>query len=105
MRQANLFGLDDELHEPARARNSDPPTSHEAAEKVDANRLEHLVWECLIERGPMMTEQICVLMRMPWKTVSPRLRPLCNKGWIQEAGTARASTGRRVIVWEAKLGR
>ena len=100
MTQGNLF--DSEMSDHGLARNTDPETSHEAAAKVDANHLEHLVWECLAQHGPMITEQICAAMGMPWKTVSPRLRPLCNKGWVREAGTAMASTGRRVIVWEAK---
>lgn len=94
--QPSLFDEDRGL-----ARNTDPETSHEAAAKVDANRLEHLVWECLVKHGPLMTEQICEVLQMPWKTISPRLRPLCNKGLVRAMGTAYASTGRRVIVWEA----
>lgn len=83
------------------ARNTDPITSHEAAVSVKTNRLEQLVVDYLLAYGNSITEQICVGLHLPWKTVSPRLRPLCKKGKVYEAGYAIASTGRRVIVWGA----
>jgi len=83
------------------ARHTDPDTSHEAAASIETTDLKNLVVGYLIASGPSSSEQISLGLGLARVTISPRLRPLCNEGRVREAGYAIASTGRRVIVWEA----
>ena len=83
------------------ARHTDPETSHEAAESLDVSKLEQLVVDYLLEHGDNIVEKVCAGLGRRWQSISPRFRPLCNKGRIYEAGFAIASSGRRVIVWSA----
>ena len=88
--------------EPGLARHTDPDTSKEAAKSINVNPLEQLVVNYLYEHGASTTEEVCAGLSMEWKTISPRFRPLVNKGKIHEVGTAIASTNRRVIVWDIR---
>ena len=90
--QFDLFGAG------AYARNTDPGTSHEAANKVKAHmsRLEKVVYDC-IDSSPdgLTTKEIAELTKIDRVTVSPRIKPLCNKLLIQDSGRRRG----RSIIW------
>lgn len=85
----------------ARARLTDPDTSHEAAKAVNvtARQMEVLVALARFPAGAT-AEELCDSASLPWNTATPRLRPLARNGCIAEAGRKRASTGRNQIIWK-----
>jgi uncharacterized membrane protein len=85
------------------ARKSDPDTSREAAISLDLPHLERIVLKALMSGGPMTSNELADFLRMPLVTVSPRLRPLADKGLIEDTELRRAgSSGRKSIVWARK---
>ena len=92
---------------PAYARATDPATSHVAAQAVEPRcaALEEAVLNALKAtggRGCTIDELVAVL-RMDKVTLSPRLRPLCKKGFVEETLERRPGvSGRSQIVWKAK---
>lgn len=84
------------------ARHSDPTTSRDAATSIDATTLESLCLATLrMCRTGMTTEERASAMALPLVTVSPRMRPIANKGLVY-AGTKRPNaSGRNAIVWYA----
>lgn len=91
--------------EKARARVSDPQTSHEAAQSITAvlPRLEAIVLGALKQhRGGMTSEEIADHLGMDRVTVSPRLKPLERKELIARTGEKRVGrSGRKGEVWKA----
>ena len=90
----------------AHARNTDPHTSHEAAEGVRGQLplLEGKVLEA-IESSPtgMNAWEIESTTNIPNQTCTPRLAPLRRKGLIVDSGERRpGSTGKKQIVWKGK---
>ena len=88
--------------ETALARNTDPTTSHEAAEKVKVGHLEMMVLDALLAAGVrgMTSHELVADIGLPWSTVTPRLRPLANRGLVVDSGQRRdGPTGRVCIVW------
>ena len=81
----------------ALARRTDPDTSHVAALTVDANRLEGLV-VALLERHPdgLIVKEIAVLLDIDKWSISPRMKPLEEKGLVQRTADRRD----RSIVWK-----
>lgn len=81
-------------------RNSDPSTSHEAAEKLDATALEALVLSYIkiFTIDGCISEQIEDLMwvheKVKASSVTPRYRKLLEKGLIKIDGKRKASSGR-----------
>lgn len=70
------------------ARNTDPESSHEAAERVDATRLQQLVLEALKAVGvPMTSLRIAEYLGIPVWSISPRMKPLENLGLIVCVGS------------------
>ena len=88
------------LLQEAYARASDPATSHEAAERTNAARLQVAVLDAL-EAAPagLTTLELEERLGIQRVSISPRMRPLQRAGRIQEAGTREAG-GRRSIVWQ-----
>lgn len=87
----------------AYARRSDPDTSHEAAESVKLSQLEAVVLEALkqFQNGATASE-LCAHLEMEWQSVSPRLAPLCRKGYAFDTTERRPGpSGRKQIVWKA----
>lgn len=85
------------------ARNSDPIPSDEAAGTVDATRLEEV---CLrhIRFWPegCTSKQLAASTGLPLVTVSPRLKPLEQKGLIYRASEKRKYQSRvACTVWMA----
>jgi predicted transcriptional regulator len=88
---------------PARARRADPPTSHEAARSVKVTDLEAVVLEALrLSYNGLTSHELAERTGLSLVTVSPRLRPLADKGEVRDSGRKRkGESGRNSIVWEA----
>lgn len=81
---------DDDEKPAAYARHSDPATSHEAAETVDVTRLESLVEEVHKAEYPtaltwkeVSEHQIMVDANVDRQSISPRFKPLMQKGVLE----------------------
>lgn len=81
--------------ERAKARRTDPRTSHDAAAKVDVTKGEALVIEALMRFGPMTTAEIAARVGRPRENISSRLRPLERKGMVKDSEQRRGGS----IVW------
>lgn len=93
------------VESPAYARITDLVSSKEAAEemrKSKANRLEQLVILALKESPFGLTNHELVdRTGVNWATITPRVRPLVNKGMVVDSGERRAgASGVRCIVWK-----
>lgn len=85
----------------ALARLSDPDTSHAAAASIATTHLEARVLAAL-HRFPFgaTTHELAEAMGMSLVTVSPRMAPLAEKGFVSDSGMRRKNpSGRRGIVW------
>src|SRR5687767_10188875 len=83
------------------SRRSDPATSHEAARSVDATRLEAVCLDALRNAPAGLTsEELAEKLGESLVTVSPRLRPLANKGFIEAVGRRPNRSRRLAIVWK-----
>jgi len=69
----------------ARARRSDPATSHQAAARVNGPKLADLVL-AEISRGEGTSHEIAARLGLSLVTVSPRMRPLQLQGRIEAGG-------------------
>lgn len=85
----------------ALARHTDPATAHEAAAAVTPRvpELQRRVLDALAELGPSTSHEIAEHLDLPLISVSPRLRPLCNRGLVIEAGFRKPAHGPRRILW------
>ena len=103
--QQNLFPDQLGTNKPrrAKARRTDPETSHEAAESLTSFTLSDMelrVMAALQQEGDMIAEDLCYVTGLPWQTLTPRLATLRRKGVIEDSGTKRkASSGRSQIIW------
>jgi hypothetical protein len=79
------------------ARNTDPDTSHEAAEKVDTARLERMVYEviCKYPNGCIADDVERELSHLRSHSITPRFAPLIRKGFIFDTGLRRAASSGR----------
>lgn len=86
----------------AKARNTDPLTSDLAADTVPVSRLQDT---CLrhIRFWPYgcTSEQLADSTGIALVTVSPRLKPLEQRGLIYRDGTRTNRSGKQAIVWKA----
>jgi hypothetical protein len=81
----------------AYARSTDPESSHEAAGGIDATKLQRLVIEALNEtKIPMTSLAIAKHLNIPVWSISPRMKPMENIGYIACVGSLPAlnSSGR-----------
>jgi hypothetical protein len=89
------------------ARNNDPDTSHEAAEKLDASRLCGTIYGIVAkygERGCIGEEVIQALPHIRPQSVSPRFAQMIDMGMLERTGERRvASSGYFQIVRRVKL--
>lgn len=89
----------------ARARRTDPPTSHEAARSVkDLRASQYAVLRCFFECGPMHDEMLVARYTGPPQTDSglrTRRREIERLGLLQDSGkTATTRSGRATVVWQ-----
>ena len=89
---------------PGGARNTDPETSHEAAESIDTTALERIVYDTIkmFPNGCIGDDVVKMLPQFGIQTISPRYAPLLRKGWIVDTGEKRkARSGRSQRVMKA----
>lgn len=89
---------------PGGARNTDPETSHEAAESIDTTELERIVYETIkmFPNGCIGDDVVKMLPQFGIQTISPRYAPLIRKGWVTDTGEKRkARSGRNQRVMKA----
>jgi predicted transcriptional regulator len=83
------------------SRHTDPDTAKQAAEVVNTAKLESEVLYSLHEYGPMTAHEIASRIGRPLVSVSPRLRPLANKGKIMATEERHfTASGSKAIVWK-----
>ena len=70
------------------ARNSDPLSSHQAAESISCatTERERIVLEALTKLGPMTTHKIADMTGLTVVTVSPRIKPLRLLNLVEATG-------------------
>tara|TARA_Y100001951_G_C11268227_1_gene256983 strand:+ start:581 stop:922 length:342 start_codon:yes stop_codon:yes gene_type:complete len=91
----------------AYARKTDPVTSHEAAEAITPplNKIEQGIYDALCSFLPdgATSDEIVEASGIQYRTVTPRLKPMCKKGFVIDSGKyKRGDSGRRQIIWTAK---
>ena len=100
-------GFDDlPLFHKAYARKTDPVTSHEAAEAITPllNKVEQGIYDALCSFLPKgaTSDEIVEASGIQYRTVTPRLKPMCKKGFVVDSGEhKRGDSGRRQIIWMA----
>lgn len=83
-------------------RANDLDTSVEAAWGVDAGELERMVLRELFRRAEGATiDELTQAIGRDKVALSPRLRPLCNRGLVRENGKRPGRSGRSQTVWVA----
>jgi len=96
-RQLNF--LDPPPPTPGAVRRSDPETSREAAQSIDANSIEGRVYQYLIDHGPAILDDLASGMKLDKVTVSPRLKPLERAGMVVRGQTRPGRSGRPQTTW------
>lgn len=89
----------------ALSRSTDPTTSHQAAFQFDPSvtKTEKLILDELrgFGRGGMTTHALAAVLGLELVTVSPRMKPLRDKGLVRDSGRrAESPSGRARIIWE-----
>lgn len=78
-------------------RKEDPVTSHEAAQKVDTNKMEMLVYEAISsfgEQGCISDDVLNLFPFMPYSTITARYKALHTKGLIEITGVRKGRSGK-----------
>lgn len=87
----------------ARARFTDPVTSHEAAESVDTKSVNHKICAALTAHPDGgTTEEITEWTGLRLVTVSPMMKPMEKIGLVFRAGVRKNKSGRRAIIWRVR---
>ena len=89
----------------ALARSTDPSTSYQAAFQFDpaVTKIEQRILDELrgLGRGGLTTHALAAVLGLELVTVSPRMKPLVNKGLVRASGRfAESPSGRQRIIWE-----
>lgn len=97
MTQPSLF----DRIEVAASRRAGPDTSKAAAKSVSVADLEQRVLDALgRHQDGLTTHQLAEYLNIPLVSVSPRMAPLRNKGFVVDSGKRHAGdSGRMSIVW------
>jgi DNA-binding MarR family transcriptional regulator len=87
----------------ALARSTDPATSKAAAAKVNVSDREQIVLKCLREQGDATCREIAQRSGLDYASVTPRIKPLRNKGLVTHALDDEGQFLRRAAqyVWKA----
>ena len=94
------------MFDQAHARKTDPVTSHEAAEAITPSlkKIEQGIYDalCSFLPGGATADEIVEASGIQYRTVTPRLKPMCRKGFVVDSGEyKRGDSGRRQILWMA----
>ena len=78
-------------------RNQDPITSHEAAQTVDTNKLEQIVYEAIkgFPDGCISDEVLQLFPQYPYPSITARYKALLDKGFIEISGVRTGKSGRK----------
>jgi hypothetical protein len=104
MIQQNLFSVTAPAADPAGlARHTDPGTSKAAARDFSSIGVAAAVLRAVREAAMGLTIEECAgITGLSLVTVSPRFRPLANRGLIRDSGRRRRNhSGKLAIVWTA----
>ena len=84
-------------------RKEDPITSHEAAQGVDATKLEQIVYEAIkgFPNGCISDEVLEALPDYRYSSITPRYRALLDKGFIEITGNKDGRSGKKQRVMKA----
>jgi hypothetical protein len=89
----------------ARARRSDPDTSHEAAQRVRDDTLCWRIYNDLLDHGPGCSWEIHRSTDIAYSSLTPRMKDLRKTGYVRELAREprKNGEGRRTkqIIWEA----
>jgi hypothetical protein len=90
----------------ARARKSDPFTSHEAAEKITPRlgTIDDAIYKALLEVGESgaTSDEIVEMTGIKYRSVTPRLKPMMRKGLVVGGSETRVGeSGHKNLVWKA----
>lgn len=102
--------MDERKGIPGAARNTDPSTAQDAASSVDATFLEMEVFRAIKRRGNQGATwyELYTLTGIALASISPRFRPLRDKGYIEMRYNSQGvikragASGRKQIVWYAR---
>lgn len=86
-------------------RKDSPSTSVQAAEKLDSQKLEKLVYEAIKgfgEHGCISDQILAMFPQMPYSSITARYKALLDKGYIEITGTRVGKSGRQQRVMVAK---
>ena len=89
-------------------RRDDPATSHDAAEQMDATAMESIVADAIWEIGAAgaIADDVCnALPQHAYNSITPRFKPLKEKGIVIVDGTRRtAKSGRgQMVMWHKEF--
>jgi predicted ArsR family transcriptional regulator len=71
------------------ARRTDPETSKEAAESINAGTLEDQVFRYMLNHGPTILDDVVRDLKIDKETASPRFARLQDAGFIELTGIKR----------------
>ncbi len=99
---------DDPPYDIARARKTDPWTSHEAARKItpQLGNIDGIIYQALLEAGDRgaTADEIVAISGIKYRSVTPRLKPMTRKGFVIASGKTReGDSGRQQIIWRAVI--
>lgn len=85
-------------------RKEDPTTSHEAAQLVDTQKLEKIVYEAIkgFPDGCISDEILEKYPQYPYSSITARYKTLLDKGFIEITGTRVGRSGKKQRVMKCK---
>ena len=85
-------------------RKNDPVTSHEAAQVVDTQKLEQIVYEAIkgFPDGCISDEILEKYPQYPYSSITARYKPLLEKGFIEITGTRIGRSGKKQRIMKCK---
>ena len=85
-------------------RKNDPTTSHEAAQVVDTQKLEQIVYEAIkgFPDGCISDEILEKYPQYPYSSITARYKPLLEKGFIEITGTRIGRSGKKQRIMKCK---
>jgi len=86
------------------ARREDPTTSHQAAQAVDTNKLEKVVYEAIksFPDGCISDQILDMYPNYPYSSITARYKALLDKDMIEVSGVKRGRFGRNQRIMKAK---
>jgi len=87
--------------EPPRTRSTDPGTSHagEAKVKPRVTKLRYKILRVLSDRGSLTTLEMADRTGEYINSITPRMRPLADDGFVEQVAERKSAHGVRNIVW------